>query len=982
MSSASVIAILEEAQKSGSAAACKQSARKLQSLLSHAGAADKAEMLVVVLRGAVDRCLVCAKKEASVERVLKFFCEFLASTSDEGIFRTSMEHLLARSLAGDKNVRYRVCQTIAGVISNMSSEATISDELCEAIIKTLTPRLRDKAPNVRMWAIKALARLQNASDDKDVLVNEFVRLMASDPSTAVRVAAVDNLSVCKRILPDLVARVRDIKSEVRVAALEHLAKDVDVRHLSISQRATIVQFGLNDRDATAKAAAVELVLKWVSLLENKVPKLLHLVNLAQNLEACELLGMCIIEEAQGSSSSVTPALKQAVRDQCPRWQGGVAAISASEVLWAQIRCEQAHKTLSPAAAAEVSESLIPDTIVLCGLLSEAHGKATLHDSLPLQLTVRHLLRMTSFLEQTDVSGGAELIRVCEAMLIDVRFPESLVEPVLDAWVRGLGKADHASIINSITALSEKFQSAMTSEEAVAVEEEQDLEVLAATRGLQLVAWSLRRGINGADANYQLSKTFSSFILDSLQSTSPDMRCLAVRCLGIMGLSSEEICESHREILQQVASTDLEDEVIRAVALQALSDMATVHTKRFSDDAVLTNLLLRLQESADTGLRLVAAESAAKLLFAGTLSEPRLFANLLKFFFLPELSAANDRDEEEEQEEENDASLGSTARLQQILSVFFNTFFVAGNGREKVAWESISDLVADIAMLVRDGDAESSAIQKIMHHLLNMCENVKNQTAEEEEEVLDASETARIACRARLSAAISREVLKLGNCKAASKDFIKVLVSLAPSTWATPQMAKTMLKVTDCILHNVTLDKTTKTALENYMASCSDVASSAAPEALAGDNEEAVLEEEDKAAVQEYLFYSFAPGLLDLVELMGAGEEPNIKALRTKVQSKVKAVGASKKAAAAATASKSSKSSKRATEESDDDEEEDEDDEDEEEDEEGEEEAAPVTKSRAAPSSRPARNARANALSKISQQAEAEEEHENTNPQRA
>ena len=40
------------------------------------------------------------------------------------------------------------------------------------------------------------------------------------------------------------------------------------------------------------------------------------------------------------------------------------------------------------------------------------------------------------------------------------------------------------------------------------------------------------------------------------------------------------------------------------------------------------------------------------------------------------------------------------------------FFVFGFCREKLVLESISDLVADVAMLVRGGDTDSAAVQKV------------------------------------------------------------------------------------------------------------------------------------------------------------------------------------------------------------------------------------------------------------------------------
>ena len=396
----------------------------------------------------------------------------------------------------------------------------------------------------------------------------------------------------------------------------------------------------------------------------------------------------------------------------------------------------------------------------------------------------YLLKLTGFLDRADVSGGQSLVSICEAMLIDVLFPEGLVADVLDAWAKGLGTSGQSSdeaIIEAITKLSEKFGSmgdAGIAGGASPCLDEAALEILAATRGLQLVAWATRRGLctqrPGGGTLPFIFQNFGPFCLDSLQSASPEMRSLAVQCLGLMGVSSPEACDAHRDILHQVAATELEEEDIRVAALRALVDMAVVHTSKFLDDPILANLLLCWAQGVPS-LKLLAAECSAKLLFAGTLTEPRLFAACIRLFFLP------DQEAEEAQ----------SARVEQLLAVFFQSFFMAGKGRERVAWESISDIVSDVALLVRSDEAPSSVLGLIMAHLLSMCENVERLAlaagkAERGpgvsmcdvtvQDILDDSETARVACRARLASSVAREVLKFGASKAdkaAAKDFVKV-----------------------------------------------------------------------------------------------------------------------------------------------------------------------------------------------------------------
>lgn len=144
------------------------------------------------------------------------------------------------------------------------------------------------------------------------------------------------------------------------------------------------------------------------------------------------------------------------------------------------------------------------------------------------------------------------------------------------------------------------------------------------------------------------------------------------------------------------------------------DMATVYEQLYQNDNALTLFLLRLQEGGEPALLRVGAEGAAKLLFSGRLSEPKLFSNLLKFFFLPELAGSGFEGEKEEGDGDvmEDAFLGSTSRLQQILSVFFQSFFVGGRARDSIAFLCVSDLIADLSMLVRDGELDPCDVSKV------------------------------------------------------------------------------------------------------------------------------------------------------------------------------------------------------------------------------------------------------------------------------
>ncbi len=905
--SAGIAAIFAECQRH--CAVHKSSIKKLSAVLKEEGSEKLSECLEFMLRGVVDQYLLVSKKEPAVERVVKFFCEFLAQSASfetDTVFMAGMEHLLQRSMAADKNVRYRACQSIAFVIANINGDALISDALWEGLVQTLTPRLRDKAPNVRMWAVKALHRLQNGEKAEDPLFTEFMRLMESDSAAAVRVSAVDNVLVCKASLAALVERVRDVKPEVRIAALERLTSTVDVRHLSSSQRATIVTFGLADRDVSCRHVAIGLVQKWATTLDNRVPKLLQLLGMASNKAAVETVAHTLVDIVENAGNNPFPAsagLKAAVRDDIPRWESehGVSGIPGSEILWAQLRCDYAIKNFAPAAAEAVISHLVPDTVFLCKLLSTAHSCVDLSSKESLRLSVHNLLRMTSFMDAADVSGGQELRAVCEQMLIDVHFPEELVCPVLDAWLRGLGRVNQKTILTSITDLSEKFgnmgESDGDNDGDSAAFDEDTLEVLAATRGLQLVSWALEQGLSGGGKNNsQLCETFYHFAIDSLQSTSPDMRRLAVQCLGLMGLSSEELCAANREILVQVAAQDLEELDVRDQALRAIADLAAVHPVLFSEDIMLSNLLLRVLRDHENlfttaSLRLNAAEAAAKLLFAGTLTDSKLFATLLQVFFVPDLLSCSDMSEGSTAEAEQGAIDVAVVRLQQLLSCFFHSFAapVAGKVsgiRASLMLASIPDLFSSMVGLCRDGLTPASTVGKMASHVLTMCGDVIAAQASIKSSGSETSQTLH-ELQAAVAASISREVLKLGNSKAEKglvKDLVKILGTLTPQQWDKAHLARNALKCSKCIARNVTLDVTTTKLLTIFMNACSKTAkagdtraAAAAATAAADGTEEdeplcdseayALYEAKQVAEAEKNRFFEFAPGLYDLVEMI-------------------------------------------------------------------------------------------------------------------
>lgn len=205
-------------------------------------------------------------------------------------------------------------------------------------------------------------------------------------------------------------------------------------------------------------------------------------------------------------------------------------------------------------------------------------------------------------------------------------------------------------------------------------------------------------------------------------------------------------------------------------------------------------------------------------------------------------------EDPEEEAEIFTSLGSSTHMQQVLSVFFHAFFVAGDGREMIALESITDLVSDVCSMTRYGDINGSVLYKVVSQFISLCDSSSSTTASVQTKV-----------RQHLFAAISREILKSSpgkSDKVAIKEFVKALSILSPSKWIqSAAVVPTVNKVVTAV-YKMTQDKVSLKTLEKISDECSSLFDDAVLEELSADQ---VTEGAES-------FFICATGLADLMEM--------------------------------------------------------------------------------------------------------------------
>ena len=267
-----VYIIFDDAQRSASSR--DSCVRKLKSIIESKSNSNNYETIFkTIFLGCFDRVLLSTKTDTKVERLFAFMTECISSLS-ENYFDISIDYLLERTKANDKTVRYRACQTISTILSIKSTnQSEISENLCEKLVLDLLPRLDDRYANARVQAVYALRNLQSPTTD-DPVTHIFTRLISSDSSHEVRSAAIECIIINSTTLPVLVSRVKDTHRLVRISALNRLAENVDIRHLTMKMRGIIVRHGLNDRELLVKQAAVDLIFTWLRTFDYKVPQML------------------------------------------------------------------------------------------------------------------------------------------------------------------------------------------------------------------------------------------------------------------------------------------------------------------------------------------------------------------------------------------------------------------------------------------------------------------------------------------------------------------------------------------------------------------------------------------------------------------------------------------------------------------------------------------------------------------------------------
>lgn len=249
------------------------------------------------------------QKNPNIDRCVEFIAKFCASLSPDNVTQGSqmdiedtqsevtnnflislINHLIDTNRANCDAVRYRVCHILSRLMSVISNDQSIDEELYDRLCDAMLERLKDINSRVQVQAISAIYRLQDPNDRDCRVIKALLFLMAYDPHWQVRFQALSNIAFSKQTLPEIIDRIRDPHPQVRRKAILILSEKVLIKFISIEKRLLILNYALKDQDqSVVDACSKKLIPSWLAFKENDVCKLLKALDVVDSTSTCEIM---------------------------------------------------------------------------------------------------------------------------------------------------------------------------------------------------------------------------------------------------------------------------------------------------------------------------------------------------------------------------------------------------------------------------------------------------------------------------------------------------------------------------------------------------------------------------------------------------------------------------------------------------------------------------------------------------------------------
>lgn len=559
------------------------------------------------------------------------FVSEVKSQDQVDVVEALLEDVVELSFAKDPSARWRACQLVHCIMGGLPGEAAISDDAADVVQEAMLQRLDDAKPNVRAAAARALARLPIPDDDGDFsdcpVTVALLELLTSEKSKDVRKAVLASLPAAPCTQKPLLDRTKDESDDVRSVTYLAIAEKVRLQALGASAGALLVRRGLGDRTEKVSEAAGQMVIAWLdNACEGEPLALLRWLNPAAHPEEAELAMKSLMESGRLNAIQMGKlAEEESLGLRADYASGDVALMTAEEAMFWRVVCEclaseATSKGLSAAntggavanieaAAAgdrlEALEAALPPSVEdMMGIIAAHIAGGPQHRFACAQLMAL-AARCMDFTDATGRKAASALLH----NVFSTGWEESagcgeegtnnqtLAKALMDA-AGDLARKVHAApaeladaMLTSLGALYEGggFSSGVATEAAW-------VHALRAA-ALLLEAMPTARPALHAATEFSLLRLLNELVLPGLEHASGDVRCEAVRCLGLYclldGIPTQ--LEAHVATLRTLLASSSQPLTVRAMAARAVGDLALQRGPKSLDS------LLVAQATADAAI---------------------------------------------------------------------------------------------------------------------------------------------------------------------------------------------------------------------------------------------------------------------------------------------------------------------------------------------------------------------------------------------
>ncbi|KAI3964221.1 hypothetical protein MKW92_011255 [Papaver armeniacum] len=542
------------------------------------------------------------KKLDSIERNVRFISTFAfrrdkksgSSLRDE-FPEEFIRFLLIGAVSENETAKIRSCQLIS--------------ELCDKVIDCMKIRVEDKVPQVRMFAVRALARFADDAEFSSIIDAYLEALplgqkddVCKPPSNATSATIID----C----------TLDVSESVRKAAYRVLANKFPLQSLSIKLRTTILQRGLAERSSVVTKEFFKLMKdEWLVKCCNGNPiMLLEFLD----VETYETVGEAVMRTLlKAGMVDLNGQTIQQILESSSKYHKVkcIQQMEAEVALYWRTLCQHLQKkTLaegSDGATTTGSEATVyaPE---------ESDNNGVLKKIIPLVSDYVELVRV-------HLAAGPKYCFTCRQLLllgVMLDYSETTNRKVASAFVQELlhmplehevdedgekviiGDGINREWATAVSQLAKKLAQPCRERTADFMQWMQCL----AVAGLLLENVKSLRCLQGR--GIKPDEILLSLLLPGAQHVHLDVQRVSLRCLGLYGLLKRKPSSFVKQLRISLINSPSPDRII--VASQALVDLGMWHGRQVVDQVMGSDVLSQAEDNKKS-ISLVYLSDAYKTL---------------------------------------------------------------------------------------------------------------------------------------------------------------------------------------------------------------------------------------------------------------------------------------------------------------------------------------------------------------------------------